>query len=104
MIYRIDPQVFDLLPGLVRGVVAATGVENRPSYIEELDHLLRETARGIAAGGAVALGHPRITEWERAYAAFPNAESREVADLVAAYCGGKTTIFLLTEDGPSISP
>ena len=69
--YSISPEIFQMYPGYVRGVVIAHGVRNGPSP-DELVGMLRqaeESVRGRLTLEKVA-EEPRIAAWREAYRKF----------------------------------
>ena len=75
--YSIAPEIFEMFPGYVRGVVIARGVQNGPSP-EELIALLRQ--------------------------AEEEARSKlDLESLIDKYCGGKSDHEILTQENNRIS-
>lgn len=69
--YSVQPEIFDLFPGYMRGVVIAHGVKNGPSP-EELIGLLRaaeEEARSKLDSETI-IEHPKMFSWREAYRRF----------------------------------
>ena len=69
--YSIDPQIFEMFPGYIRGVVIAQGVQNGSST-DELIELLRaaeEDARSKLDLEKI-IEHPNMASWRDAYRKF----------------------------------
>ncbi len=67
----IDPCIFEEVPGVRVGVLAAHGVDNAIGD-PEIGALLAETQRRVAEdlAGTVVVEHPRIAPWRDAYRRF----------------------------------
>jgi DNA/RNA-binding domain of Phe-tRNA-synthetase-like protein len=69
--YSVDPEIFQMFPDYLRGVVLAYRVENGPSP-DELKDALREAEKMAANNYAKndLAANPRIESWRAAYKAF----------------------------------
>ncbi|MEW6092601.1 MAG: phenylalanine--tRNA ligase beta subunit-related protein [Chloroflexota bacterium] len=69
--YSISPEIFQMYPGYVRGVVIAHGVRNGPSP-DELVGMLRQAEESVRSRLAIEkiTEEPRIAAWREAYRKF----------------------------------
>lgn len=69
--YRIAPEIFDIFPGYMRGVVIARGVKNGPSP-DELVALLRAAEKDARSklNLDTIIDHPKMASWREAYRRF----------------------------------
>ena len=69
--YSIAPEIFEMFPGYIRGVVIAQGVENGPSP-EELIALLRAAEEEVRSKLDLEkiIEHPNMASWRDAYRKF----------------------------------
>jgi len=72
MNYSIAPEVFQMYPGYVRGVVVVAGLANGSAENPEIAALLRDAETEVNADDSLAnvAEHPRIASWRAAYARF----------------------------------
>jgi lysyl-tRNA synthetase class 2 len=71
MIFRIDPAIFDVFPGLHIGIVRARGVDNHgecPDVREKIKQIQRNIRANLDIGTLAA--NPKIQNWRNAYTLF----------------------------------
>ena len=92
MQFCIEESVFEMFPGFCRGIVLASGIDNR-GQSTELGRLLSEQAETVRNNPAVdPKTHPRLEVWKDAYRRFgsnPNKFTPSIVFLVKQAKAGK---------------
>ncbi len=72
MRYHVAPEIFDMYPGYVRGVVVADELSNGEAENPEILALLRSAETEVRSRTDLAdiAAHPRIASWRAAYGKF----------------------------------
>lgn len=85
MNYAVAPEIFELFPGYVRGVVVADGLSNGLGENPELLGLLRQAEAQILQRDDLndVAAHPRIASWRAAYARFGARPSKFFSSIEA---------------------
>jgi lysyl-tRNA synthetase class 2 len=94
MIFRIDPAIFDVFPGLHIGVVKAKGLNNHgeSAHLREKINQVQGEIRSNSDIGMLG-EHPRILNWRSAYARFgakPKKHQSSVENLCRMTLEGRT--------------
>ena len=85
MKYGVAPDVFQMYPGYVRGVLVVAGLVNGAVENREIGALLRDAERLVIENPDLAniAEHPRIASWRTAYAKFGARPSKFFSSIEA---------------------